>query len=287
MTNFSRYLFIILLTAVLSNYCISQEKAGLKIYFSADKFEISETENAKIIHFIDSLKDVNISDINIIGFCNDIDTEQHNDVLSKNRANQVKQKLIELKIQESLISKVEGKGEIQLNNSIKLDYKEQRRENRRVEVFFLYTKAEPEPEKFVEEIKPKEEKKVVKQLFSDSVKVGDKIVLENILFYGNAHIFREYSYPALENLLAVLQQKSELTIKILGHVCCGYDDGYDDEYGTKNLSFTRAKAVYDYLISNGIDSTRLSYTGLAGRFPTGKGDTADKRVEVQITGIRK
>ncbi|OFX59364.1 MAG: hypothetical protein A2046_01315 [Bacteroidetes bacterium GWA2_30_7] len=284
--NISYKIFIIaLITVSVTHSVIAQSQSVLKVYFAANKFDIDKNESAKISNFLDSIKIVKLSHIDIFGYCNDFDTEQHNLILSKNRSKSVKQKLIELKVDSTLISKIEGKGEIQPKDTNKINIKTQRIENRRVEITFYIN--DKEPEKIVEEIKPIEEKKIVKQLFSDSVKIGDKIVLDNILFYGNEHIFREQSYSALQNLLEVLKQKSQIEIKILGHVCCGYDDGTDNAYGTKNLSFTRAKAVYDYLIINGIDSTRLSYTGLAGRFPTGNGDTADKRVEIQVTGINK
>jgi len=73
---------------------------------------------------------------------------------------------------------------------------------------------------------------------------------------------------------------------ILGHVCCGREDGQDYATGKYNLSETRAKAVYDYLIENGIDKSRLKHKGLAGKYPTGHGAKADRRVEIEIIEIK-
>ncbi|WP_234424308.1 hypothetical protein [Aquimarina sp. Aq107] len=54
-----------------------------------------------------------------------------------------------------------------------------------------------------------------------------------------------------------------------------------------NLSTRRAKKVYDFLISNGIDKERLSYIGFEGKFPLGTYPQYNRRVEIEITDIKE
>jgi len=88
-------------------------------------------------------------------------------------------------------------------------------------------------------------------------------------------------------LFLFLSDNSKKRIKILGHVCCSeYNnpsiDGVNSRTGKRNLSIARAKSVYLYLIKKGIHIKRLKVEGLASRFPLGKGDDLDRRVEIEI-----
>lgn len=114
------------------------------------------------------------------------------------------------------------------------------------------------------------------------------IVLENIIFQPGKDIFLTESYPALEQLLEVMQKNPLLKIEIQGHICCR-DSSYEDQScNGKPLSLCRAKAVYDYLVDYGIDSTRLKYKGFGAtrkRYPleqTKQEQSMNRRVEVLI-----
>ncbi len=48
------------------------------------------------------------------------------------------------------------------------------------------------------------------------------------------------------------------------------------------MSVARAKFVYDYFIKNGVDKSRMSYEGLAHKFPLGGSADKDRRVEILI-----
>ena len=54
-----------------------------------------------------------------------------------------------------------------------------------------------------------------------------------------------------------------MKVEIQGHVCCtgSKADGLDTDTGYPNLSENRARAVYNFLIENGIDKSRLRYKG--------------------------
>ena len=79
-------------------------------------------------------------------------------------------------------------------------------------------------------------------------------------------------------------------IEIQGHICCSppNKDGYDFDSKNNNLSINRAKAVYEHLIENNINSTRMSYVGMKARFPlvlperTEADKNKNRRVEIKI-----
>lgn len=58
-------------------------------------------------------------------------------------------------------------------------------------------------------------------------------------------------------------------------------EGHMDSQGTitmiKKLSYDRAKAVYDYLVSQGVSADKLSIYGLGDSFPIGNNNTAEGR----------
>ncbi len=63
------------------------------------------------------------------------------------------------------------------------------------------------------------------------------------------------SYETLKELIEVLNDYPKLEIEIQGHVCCQLPHQYDA------VSTDRAKAIYIYLIKNGISKNRLSFKG--------------------------
>ena len=45
---------------------------------------------------------------------------------------------------------------------------------------------------------------------------------------------------------------------------------------------SRAKYVYDYLLKKGIKKSRMSYEGMAHKYPLGGSEDKDRRVEILI-----
>ena len=88
-------------------------------------------------------------------------------------------------------------------------------------------------------------------------------VIKGITFATNSTKFRKRTIPTLNQAVKVLKEFPSLRIKIVGHT----DDRSDADYNMK-LSLDRAKAVKDYLISNGIAASRL--------VAEGKGETEPK-----------
>jgi outer membrane protein OmpA-like peptidoglycan-associated protein len=125
----------------------------------------------------------------------------------------------------------------------------------------------------------------------DTVKEGQTLRLRNINFYGGSHQFLPEAKPAMDELLDAMKRFPTLEIEIQGHICCLHGtglDGVDYDSGDRKLSINRARAVYDYLIENGIDKNRMTYRGFASTTPLvypeqSEADrTLNRRVEIKI-----
>ncbi len=114
------------------------------------------------------------------------------------------------------------------------------------------------------------------------VKVGKKVVLNNILFETGKSVLTSGSYRELERLLNIMKENTHMKIEISGHT---------DKTGSEPLNFklsgARAKAVVDYLIQNGIDPSRMEFRGYGSLQPISDNSTAagrakNRRVEFKI-----
>lgn len=121
----------------------------------------------------------------------------------------------------------------------------------------------------------------------EEIKSGKNIELKGLHFKPGSDIIRNNeSFNVLLDLRDIMQN-SDIKIKIEGHVCCSpFKDPTRDveniRTGKMTLSEDRAKIVYNFLISEGIDPTRISYEGMAYQYPLGGKDYEDRRVEVKI-----
>ena len=85
-------------------------------------------------------------------------------------------------------------------------------------------------------------------------KIGEEVVLKNVIFTSNSSEIDESSYVELDKLIAYLSKNPNLQIEIQGHT-----DDIGSDLDNLILSDKRAKAVYDYLIIK--VENKLSYTG--------------------------
>lgn len=132
---------------------------------------------------------------------------------------------------------------------------------------------------------PKESSPIVTKTIEDTNKyeVGKVIVLKNIFFDFDKSVLLPQSYVELLNLLTLLNKYPNMKIELSGHT----DNKGKDRYNLE-LSDNRAKAVYDYLIKEGIDKKRLKYKGYGSERPiatnkTENGRAQNRRVEFKIT----
>ena len=110
--------------------------------------------------------------------------------------------------------------------------------------------------------------------------IGTVVVLKNIFFDFNQSELKPESYVELDKLVEYLSH-NRVNIEIGGHT----DNQGSDEYNDR-LSFSRAKAVYDYLVGKQIDPARLSYHGYGKRKPIADNSTESGRAENRRTEFR-
>jgi outer membrane protein OmpA-like peptidoglycan-associated protein len=114
------------------------------------------------------------------------------------------------------------------------------------------------------------------------VKVGKKVVLNNILFELGKAILTTGSYSELDRLVNILQDNPLMKIEIAGHT-----DNTGSPVLNAKLSTDRARAVVEYIAQKGIDRSRLTYKGFGSEQPvadnaTAAGRSKNRRVEFKI-----
>ena len=269
------------------NYLIAQSNIQHVVYFETDKYIVPETEKNRLLLFIQNLEINKIKKISIYGFCDDRGSDNYNLVLSQNRANAIKKLFSFGGISEKLISNVDGKGEVLLKIVAAEDLNIIRGLNRKVEINVEYNIAKKEVVK-VEEDKENIDNRKKPLTLESNLLVGDKIVLDKILFRtGYSYVLKE-SIPVLEKMARILREKNKVYFTIQGHVCCTANgrDAIDRGTGRRNLSLARARYIYEYLMKNGVARKRMKYVGLKHKYPLGGDPKFDRRVEIEITYIK-
>ena len=116
------------------NLAIGQNSLKHEVYFETNKHEVLSTEENRLLLFVSTLDTITIEKVAIYGFCDDRGTENYNLKLSQNRANAIKAVFSDNEISESLITNVDGKGEILINIVKEEDLVKIRGLNRKVEI---------------------------------------------------------------------------------------------------------------------------------------------------------
>lgn len=98
------------------------------------------------------------------------------------------------------------------------------------------------------------------------------IVLNNVFFETGSAALQDVSKIELNRLKNLLEANASLKIQINGHT-----DNVGDQAANLELSTNRAKAVYDYLIENGIAASRLSFKGFGETESIATNTTAEGR----------
>lgn len=123
----------------------------------------------------------------------------------------------------------------------------------------------------------------------EKLKKGTKLQFENINFVGDEAAILPDSEEDLDKLLNFLSENKNISVEVGGHVNA---PGSRNTKKFLSLSEERAKAVYDYLISNGIEASRLTFVGYGNSkmiFPAAASEEqakANRRVELIVTSIQ-
>jgi outer membrane protein OmpA-like peptidoglycan-associated protein/tetratricopeptide (TPR) repeat protein len=98
------------------------------------------------------------------------------------------------------------------------------------------------------------------------------IVLKNVFFNTNSADLLPNSRVELDNLVALLNENTTMNIQLNGHT-----DNVGDDNSNLILSEKRAQSVRDYLVSKGINTTRLRAKGFGENKPITTNDTEEGR----------
>lgn len=105
-----------------------------------------------------------------------------------------------------------------------------------------------------------------------------KIVMKNIQFETNSAELKSGSFIELNKIVNILNENSSIKMQIEGHT-----DNVGDEMANLNLSKKRAEAVKQFLIENGITSSRLTTIGKGETEPIDSNETKEGRANNRRT----
>lgn len=276
---------LIILFVSICNCLYASAPDTIHIHFRLDKDELGATEKALLDGMVYEDAINSSKDILIIGYADYIGSPEYNVDLSERRAKAIQKYLVALNIPEDNIKMVVGKGEIARGIPQAGGYATDRRvdviisDKKPVAITATRNKTKNSPDT---------KTKKTRQL--TDLKVGQAIRLNNINFLMGRHVLMENSIPTLVQLYETLANNPTMKIQIEGHVCClrlGFDAEDDDTHEPK-LSENRAKYIYDYLVSKGIDKSRMQYKGFGRSQPlvspeiTPEDEDQNRRVEIRI-----
>ncbi|HEY9044556.1 MAG TPA: OmpA family protein [Ohtaekwangia sp.] len=129
---------------------------------------------------------------------------------------------------------------------------------------------------------------------------GDIAVMYNVYFFKDAAVMRPESHYEINSLLEMLRENPRYKIKIHGHtngnsygkIIYGGDsknffslaNSHDGFGSAKELSEERAKIIRDFMMSNGIDKSRMQIKAWGGKRPVQNknGSKAQENVRVEV-----
>lgn len=119
----------------------------------------------------------------------------------------------------------------------------------------------------------------------DKIAAGKSVVIENVFFDTDKSELKPESYAELRVLTDFLNKNPNITIEIGGHT-----DNTGQKSRNLELSNSRAKAVFDHLVSKGVPANRLTYKGYADGVPIAdnnseEGRAKNRRTEFKVIGL--
>lgn len=140
-----------------------------------------------------------------------------------------------------------------------------------------------------ERVKPSGDEQLQVNIKLTPIKQGARVVLDDIRFVGNDSKVMRSSEGSLYLLLHFMEQNPTTKVEVQGHVNGPTYKKNTNEF--VELSTERAQTVYNFLLINDVEPSRLSYVGLGNShmlYPNAKNkfeSEANRRVEVRITAM--
>lgn len=257
-------------------------QSPFSLNFETDSYSILQKDALVLDSLINSYESKAIKEIIIVGYCDDRACKEYNIKLATYRVNSVKKAILSKNTLPESVFTLHPKGELPLYSSVNKE--QQRTDKRRVEMMIVYNQAA------TTELKEEDINALQSyDVFTDSLKVNEKLVFNNLIFYPGTHRLREISYPVMDSIINSLMIHKKYEIEIQGHICCNgpNEPGLDKDTGQWNLSTARAEQIKRFFVKYGLDASRFTTIGKMANFKTGKEDFFDRRVELHITAIRE
>jgi OmpA-OmpF porin, OOP family len=128
-------------------------------------------------------------------------------------------------------------------------------------------------------------KQIERNYLLTPIEIGLIVELKNIYFHFGTTTLKPDSYASLDIIVAFFKNNPGITFEIAGHT----DDEGAEDYNMM-LSQGRAQSIVDYLIKQGIDSSRLVARGYGESKPIDSGITKaakarNRRVEFRVVDV--
>lgn len=126
---------------------------------------------------------------------------------------------------------------------------------------------------------------VTKDIYLQPIEVGVTVRLKNIYFDFDKTTLKKESFIELDKVVDFLSTNPTVEIEIAGHT----DAKGSDQYNL-NLSQGRSQSVVDYIVSKGIDVSRLTAHGYGEGKPIDTNDTTEGQANnrrVEFTVLKK
>ncbi|MFN3404657.1 MAG: OmpA family protein [Cytophagaceae bacterium] len=256
--------YFVILLLLIPVLCFSQQNPSIhSVYFNHNYSKFSSSEKKNLDSVLNRIIKDQISKITIEGYTDFTGKEEYNYKLAFKRANQVSEYFKVNGYSGTIIPIAIG----EISPDSEQSKLKSVREHRRVDIIYFSEAAKKDLGKLIP---------------------GQKLILPGLYFLPGRHIPTDSSYSTLKTLSDFLILNPNAKIEIQGHICCepNLSDGYDLDTREYKLSNNRARFVYEYLIKNGIDSSRLTFKGLGRKFPlinheiTEEDKNINRRVEI-------
>jgi outer membrane protein OmpA-like peptidoglycan-associated protein len=265
------FYYLIITFVLVSKIANAQARLICSVYFENGESQVSTKEKLKFLEAFAKFDSTRHYNLEIVAYADQVGNEKSNFLLASKRANFIKATLLKRLPNATIL--VKPIGEI---GSAKLD---SLKFYRRVDIFSSVV------------VKPK------RNLAKDDIIIGERIVIEGILFVGSSSEFLPQSYESLDSLYTILNQRREYVVALYGHLNPYNEKGHrqfepkeertDIRTGLPNLSFSRAEAVLNYLNKKGIEKDRIVCLGMRSFYPISTKDiNLNRRVEVVLKSVK-
>jgi outer membrane protein OmpA-like peptidoglycan-associated protein/tetratricopeptide (TPR) repeat protein len=267
------------------------------VFFDTDKADLKQESKAELDKLYAAIKEKANVHVLISGHTDDKASHEYNQVLSEARAVAVVEYLVEKGIDKNKLF-AKGYGEVQPIQSNETE--EGRQMNRRIEFKILDTDSD-ENSKYINVkdtsiIRPGEERYAqlqenfkslyLKEQANIAPVVGEYLNYQVHFPFNESKSLTDYSQGRLKAMLGYMQHFPKVKVVVVGHA-----DFFGDDDMNAKLVNERSQTVYNFLITNGLNKSRIRLTTPAETKAivaedTKLGNVNNRKVEFLVESIK-